>query len=98
MQNHTTGIHKTTGPDLLIKYVGHGILTKCGPACYNALDEDCHCICHGSNHSQGYDRALHNSFNHIARLKKDDPCIFLSLHSKKKLAKSLQLNILSSDA
>ncbi len=94
MQNHTTEHTKNTGPDLLIKYVGHGILTKCGPFCYNSLDEDCHCICKGSNHSQGYRRALQNSLTFIARLKKDDPSIFLSLHSKKILAKSLQLNIL----
>ena len=80
-------------PALLVIKAPRGILTKCGPHCYNAVFSECHCICQGSNHSQGYDRALHNSLNHISRLKKTIPEIQLSLHSKRQKAKLNQSQI-----
>jgi len=81
---------------LILKRSGH-IISKCGPYCYNAVFDECHCICRGSNHSQGYDRALLNTFNHISRLKISDSDIQLSLHSQKKLSKLIQLKILPAD-
>ncbi len=81
-------------PTLLIIKVPRGILTKCGPHCYNAVFDECHCICAGSNHSQGYKRALQNSLNNIARLKKTTPNIQLSLHSKRQKAKLEQTKII----
>jgi len=64
-----------------------GIITFCGPECYNDKYSVCTCICKGSNHGQGYERALQNSLTHISRFKKDDPDIHLSLHSRRALAK-----------
>lgn len=86
-----------TGPDLLIIRVPNGILSRCGPSCYNSISPDCSCICHGSNHGLGYKTAVFNSISLINRFKKDNSRIELSSHSKKKLAKLLQLNILSAD-
>jgi len=97
MQRTSTRNFEKKGPALLIKRVPKGILTSCGPDCYNSVFGECHCICHGSNHSQGYDRALQNTFNIISRLKKEDPDIQLSLHSKRKLGKLVQLKILPAD-
>jgi len=97
MQRTAIRNYKIKGPNLLLKRVPKGILTSCGPECYNSLIIECHCICHGSNHAQGYDRALQNSFNNISRLKKSDPDVQLSLHSKRKLSKLVQLNILPAD-
>jgi len=81
---------------LILKTSGH-VISKCGPYCYNSIFEECHCICRGSNHGQGYARALQNSFNNISRLKKSEPDLQLSLHSKKKLSKLVQLNFLPAD-
>lgn len=80
-------------PTLLILRGPMGIITFCGPACYNNKDKTCTCICKGSNHGRGYDHALHSSLNYIARFKKDDPDINLSLHSKRALAKLNQKQI-----
>jgi len=73
-------------PSLLILKGHNGTITFCGPACYNDKNSFCTCICRGSNHSQGYDRALQNSLNNISRLKKDNSGIELSLHSKRQKA------------
>ena len=97
MQRTSIRNPKSKGPAVLIMRVPGGTLTNCGPDCYNSIFKKCHCICGGSNHAQGYERALQNSFNTIARLKKYDPKIELSLHSKRKLSKLVQLKILPAD-
>ncbi len=97
MRRTSTRKFEKTGPALLIKRVPKGILTSCGPDCYNSIIKECYCICSGSNHGQGYDRALQNSFNNISRLKKADPDVQLSLHSKRKLSKLVQLKIYPAD-
>ncbi|MBA7608301.1 hypothetical protein ES703_15478 [subsurface metagenome] len=79
--------------NLLVLKGPMGIITFCGPACYNNKYKTCTCICKGSNHGIGYKHALKNSLNHIARLKKDDPDIHLSLHSKRARAKLEQTKI-----
>lgn len=81
-------------PALLIIRGPRGILTSCGPDCYNSIHDECACICKGCNHRQGYEKSLQNSLNFIARLKKDNPEIQLSLHSKRKLAKLNQKQII----
>ncbi|GAJ06659.1 unnamed protein product [marine sediment metagenome] len=81
-------------PTLLVLKGPMGIITFCGPACYNNKDKTCTCICKGSNHGSGYDQALQNSLTHISRFKKDDPDIHLSLHSKRQKAKLEQSTLI----
>ncbi len=47
-------------PDLLILVGDKGIISKCGPSCYNASFSECACICRGINHGVGYKQGLSN--------------------------------------
>ena len=46
---------------LLIVYRGRDVVRMCDAACYDADHDRCTCVCSGTNHRAGYERALVNA-------------------------------------
>ena len=43
---------------LIEAYQSGALIGRCDERCYNAHDDDCHCICQCANHGAGLERAL----------------------------------------
>ena len=81
-------------PNLLI-YNTHGRSPlSCDHDCYNSVSPNCNCICNGSNHGIGYEKALKNTLSIFSALFQYDNNYKLSLHSRRARAKLQQTKII----
>lgn len=48
-------------PTLISYYTSDGERGHCDSKCYDASGPDCHCVCHGLNHSKGLEQARANT-------------------------------------
>jgi hypothetical protein len=49
---------------LFVVYDSTGCVGQCGPACYDAAEGPCGCICTGANHGAGRQQAICNTREH----------------------------------
>lgn len=46
---------------VIAAYNSDGCIGRCDAKCYNAIGEECHCICRGANHGVGRKQAIQNT-------------------------------------
>jgi hypothetical protein len=60
-------------PDLIVVYDSEGKrVGTCGSSCYDAMNQECKCICGGENHGVGFRRAMAQTADIVEKVVKDE--------------------------